>query len=240
MPWCITTGALPTRRRARLIRPLPTSPRPSVSNPKFAKAYSSRGVAYGHKGEHDKAIADFTEAIHLDPKDAEAYFNRGVAYGSKGEHDKAIADFTEAIRLDPKDAQAYANRGFAYENKGEHDKAIADLTEAIRLNPKDAEAYYSRGVAYDAKGRTRQVDRRLHRGHPPEPERRRCLLQPWQRLSEAGQESQGGRRFRPSQETWLQLSGLDNLVNAASPRPGQNRPYCLGRQGSRRRLPRAG
>ena len=52
--------------------------------------------------DHDKAIADLTEAIRLDPKHAIVYSDRGAAYRASGECDKAIADLTEAIRLDPK------------------------------------------------------------------------------------------------------------------------------------------
>ena len=36
------------------------------------------------KGDHDKAIADYTEAIRLDPKIAKAYCNRGWAYREQG------------------------------------------------------------------------------------------------------------------------------------------------------------
>ena len=44
-----------------------------------AAAYNRRGIAYGKKGEFDKAIADFTEAIRLKPDFAVAYLNRGIA-----------------------------------------------------------------------------------------------------------------------------------------------------------------
>ena len=113
------------------------------------------GVSAFQKGDLDKAIADFTEAIRLDPKYAQAYYNRGYAYW-KGDFDKAIADFTEAIRLDPKYAKAYCSRGICLQDKGDYDKAIADYTEAIRLDPKYAKAYYNRGMAYVAEGRIRQ------------------------------------------------------------------------------------
>ena len=43
-----------------------------------ANAYNNRGVAYGAKGDRDRAIADYNEAIRLDPKFAMAYNNRGT------------------------------------------------------------------------------------------------------------------------------------------------------------------
>jgi tetratricopeptide (TPR) repeat protein len=114
--------------------------------------YNIRGLAYDSKGEHDRAIADYDEAIRLDPKNAKAYYNRGASYYDRGELDRALTDYGEATRLDPKDADTYVNRGLAYDRKGEHDRAIADYDEAIRLDPNDADTYVNRGVAYVSKG----------------------------------------------------------------------------------------
>ncbi len=102
-----------------------------------------RGFAYGTKGDMDKAVADFTEAIRLDPKSPEAHFNRGNAFLRKGDLDKAIADFTESIRLDPRHAETFGGRGSSCRLKGNYDKAIADYTEAIRLAPVYSDNYFS-------------------------------------------------------------------------------------------------
>ena len=99
-------------------------------------AYNNRGLAYSDKGENDRAIADYTEAIRLDPKYANAYINRGLAYREKGETDRAIADFTEAIRLDPKFADAYVNRGLAYEKLADFARARSDFNTTLGLSQK--------------------------------------------------------------------------------------------------------
>ena len=105
-----------------------------------AITYFNRGVAYGRKGEVDRAIADYTKAIALDPNVALAYTNRGSAYYRKGEYERAIADHSKAIAIDPNHANAYYNRGVAYEQKGDKDQAIADFRKVLEINPSDQDA----------------------------------------------------------------------------------------------------
>ena len=115
--------------------------RPSIN-------YSYRGLAYREKGETDRAIADYTEAIRLDPKHAEAHVNRGQAYSLKREGtDRAIADFTEAIRLDPKLAHAYFSRGLAYEKLADFARARSDYDTTLALSQERSEWLQDRARA---------------------------------------------------------------------------------------------
>jgi tetratricopeptide (TPR) repeat protein len=119
--------------------------------------YLNRGWASNGKGDYDRAIADYNQAIGIYPKYALAYNNRGLAYYSKGDFDRAIADFSEAISIEPlpkSEARinVYYNRGLAYRKKGDQDRAVADFTEAIRIDPKNTSAYNNRGNAYRSKG----------------------------------------------------------------------------------------
>ena len=117
-----------------------------------ATAYNNRGWSYSQKDDHDRAIADYDEAIRLDPNFALAFVNRGWSYERKGQYDRALADYDEAIRADPKYSLAYNNRGWLRHLAGDYDRAIADYGEAIRLDPKDPTAYINRCSAYNRKG----------------------------------------------------------------------------------------
>ena len=48
----------------------------------------------GNKGDNDRAIQNFDQAIQLDPKDAVAYITRGTAYASKGDNDRRLRTST--------------------------------------------------------------------------------------------------------------------------------------------------
>ena len=57
---------------------------------------------YGTKGEFNKAIKDFSEAIRLNPDDAHAYVFRGTAYKMEGDKQQAEADFSKYESLNAK------------------------------------------------------------------------------------------------------------------------------------------
>ena len=112
-----------------------------------AKIYH-RGVADWLRGDPDRAMSAFCEAIRLNPAHTPALCDRGTLFCDRQEYGLAVADFCAAIRLDPLYARAYNNRGFAYKQLGDLQHAVADYSEAIRLQPEYTEAYHNRSIAY--------------------------------------------------------------------------------------------
>jgi len=112
-----------------------------------AAYYTSQGDAHLRKGDYDKAIQDYNQAISRDPKSARALAGRGAAYLDRGDYDRAIQDFNETLRLAPSASLTFNGRGAAYFAKGDYDRALQDLNEAIRLNPKIQRALLNRGMA---------------------------------------------------------------------------------------------
>lgn len=114
--------------------------------------------------DHDRALADWTEAIRLDPRNPEGWINRSGALVLVKRDAEALADAETALRLDPKRALAWMNRGSVAIRQGRHDRAIADFDEAIRLDPTSAGlALHCRAAARwrlkDAAGALADLDR---------------------------------------------------------------------------------
>src|SRR6266536_3337455 len=84
-------------------------------------------------GDHDGAIADYSNAIELDKKNADTYVSRGGAKESKGDLEGAIADYDQAMKLDPKNSAAYINRGAVFYAKTSWKEALQDFRHAIEL-----------------------------------------------------------------------------------------------------------
>ncbi|MCH9051327.1 MAG: tetratricopeptide repeat protein [Proteobacteria bacterium] len=129
----------------------------------LAVAFTNRGLAYKSKGQWDRAIADFSEAIRLKPDFVTAFNNRGNAYYGKGQFDRAIKDYDKAIHLNPDLAEAFSNRGNVYRKKGQFDRAIEDYDKAIHLKPEDGRIFANRGLAYEKKGAPSQALRDFQR-----------------------------------------------------------------------------
>jgi tetratricopeptide (TPR) repeat protein len=99
----------------------------------MASAYTNRANAYDEKGDSQRALRDYNEAIRINPDHPFAYYNRGLFYGHHGDNEHAIADYTEAIRLKPNFGDAFKSRGAAYFSTDQPSKAAADWVKAAEL-----------------------------------------------------------------------------------------------------------
>ncbi len=101
-----------------------------------ATAFVNRGTLHLVRGENDKAINDFSQAINADPALAAAYNDRGVALSAAHRSADAIRDFSQALALKADNAdQVVFNRAIAYEDAGDLKRAYIDYRKAAELNP---------------------------------------------------------------------------------------------------------
>src|SRR5262249_44565006 len=75
--------------------------------PDLPEAYIARGGSYHLMGQHEKGLADRTEAIRLNPRSADGWFARGSAYFLLGDLQKAVAGLRGAARLNPQNTEMH-------------------------------------------------------------------------------------------------------------------------------------
>jgi tetratricopeptide (TPR) repeat protein len=109
-------------------------------NETLAVAHANRGNSFLRRGQNERAIQDYDEAIKLDPRFVDAYRNRGAAWFGTAAYDKALADYDAAIRLDPREAGGWADRCSVFALTGKAQEAKADCDKALDLDPQHVEA----------------------------------------------------------------------------------------------------
>ncbi len=101
------------------------------------------------KGQVERAIQDFDQAILLDPRDAFAYNNRGLAYRNRGEVDRAIKDYDQALA-----AQRQLRPGLLQSGAMPTTTSATSTAPSATTTRRSASitayalAYYDRGVSY--------------------------------------------------------------------------------------------
>jgi tetratricopeptide (TPR) repeat protein len=119
-----------------------------VNNDSLAAIFSNRAYAYRKKGEYNRAIQDYDQAIKLAPNLANAFNGRGTTFRDKGEYDRAIQDYDQVIQLKPNDAVAFNNRCWTRALAGQLEQALNDCDESLRLKPDNAHTLDVRGFVY--------------------------------------------------------------------------------------------
>ena len=78
-----------------------------AKDPKLHVVYTRRGNAYAKKGQHDKAITEYSNALAVNPRYALAYYNRGVTHWNLKDRQQAIEDIRAAARLGDERAKRF-------------------------------------------------------------------------------------------------------------------------------------
>jgi len=114
----------------------------------LAIAYFNRGVGHQNKGEHQDAIADFTQSLKLNASDPATYRNRGFSYAQTAEYDLALDDYNQTIKLKPDYASIYYDRAWTYAGKDDHARALNDYNRAIELDKDNPDLFNDRGSSF--------------------------------------------------------------------------------------------
>ncbi len=69
------------------------------SGEELASLYDNRAIELRQRGDYDKAIADYSDALRINGELTGAYTGRGLAYEGKAEVEKAKADYRRALTL---------------------------------------------------------------------------------------------------------------------------------------------
>ncbi len=105
-----------------------------------------------NKGELERAIADFSEAIAIDPENIGCFACRCAARLLGGAPVDALEDCNQALRRKPNNGAALQSRGFANLALELFDFAIDDFNAGLKATPRDPDMLYGRGLARQKKG----------------------------------------------------------------------------------------
>jgi tetratricopeptide (TPR) repeat protein len=110
-------------------------------DPKNAGYRVARADSWSAQGMHNRAMADYDDALRMEPENPSIWVSRGNEWRRHLKLDDALADFTQAIQLNPKYAPAYVARGNTWKQRRVFDRAIGEFSELIRIDPQNALAH---------------------------------------------------------------------------------------------------
>jgi tetratricopeptide (TPR) repeat protein len=122
--------------------------------PERADALFGRGSAFAHRGEHEKALADYNEGLRLKNDRGEPFSSRCAIRAVLGQpFDDVMEDCDKALHLSGSGFVRYM-RGFALLRLGKPDRAEREFDVALKSLPRQsmvaeaqAIALYGRGLA---------------------------------------------------------------------------------------------
>jgi tetratricopeptide (TPR) repeat protein len=120
--------------------------------PESSGVHNVLGIALMNRGQLDRAIAEFREALRLDPDSAAAHWHLGQALASRTQ-DGAVDHLRRSVELVPANSAARNDLATALLEAGHYDEAMDHFRRALPSMPDAAVAYNSLGVGLVSRGK---------------------------------------------------------------------------------------
>lgn len=102
--------------------------------------YTTLGSIYAGRGDFDKSIEYFRDAININPEHGPSYANLALVYVLKGSIEEAQRNFQQALRLDPANLFTLKHFSRFLEVRGRYPEAIDICERILELRPDDVDA----------------------------------------------------------------------------------------------------
>jgi tetratricopeptide (TPR) repeat protein len=133
-------------------------------------ARMEKGIQHLNRGEFEKALGEFQEAVAINPKSARANNLSGIAYFQQKNYRAAEKMFKTATSLNPSYAEAWNNLGSVSSIREDYDQAIKMFKKALSLEPNSLSANYSLGFLLISLGQVEEGTTYLSRGIALDPD----------------------------------------------------------------------
>lgn len=117
-----------------------------------ADAYFKLGNFAVKRGNIDRAVTCYQEAIASDPSRADFHFTLGTALAQLSQWSSALSAYEQVLALNPKSARAYYAVGECHLRQKALDRALKNFQLAVDVNPKLAAGHAKLGQLWHQKG----------------------------------------------------------------------------------------
>lgn len=110
------------------------------------------GIIQLQRGEADKALGTFDQALTIAPDSPDAYCDRGHALRELRRFEEALADYGRAVSCKPDHLEALYHRAKLLQDLHRFEQAIVAYDEMLAVKPDAVQALQNRGAAHYALG----------------------------------------------------------------------------------------
>ena len=221
-----TTAASPGTTRASTTRPLPTTTKPCGSIPITPSPTTTAALPGTAKGEYDKAIADFNEAMRLDPNYADRVQQPRPGLGRQRRIRQGHCRFQPGPAAQSQLRLRLQQPRHCLATKASTTRPLPTSTRPCGSIPMTPTRYYNRGVAWNDKGEYDKAIADYDQALRLDPQVRHRVRRPRHRLERERRVRQGHRRFRPGpaarsqrRPTRMPAAALPGTTRASTTRP---------------------